>query len=104
MGNSGEKNGEHYGLGHWLLHSLKPAPTMYSSTRTTERSAFSGHSADSEQCLHKIQTSKFGEFISPRGGSDLFKVYFKFHKILFTGYLGMANLWILNQWQYIMHY
>ena len=30
-------------------------------------------------------------------GSGLFIVYFKFHKILFTGYLVMARLWILNQ-------
>ena len=30
-------------------------------------------------------------------GSGWFIVYFKFHKILFTGYLVMARLWILNQ-------
>ena len=46
------------------------------------------------------KTSKFGEIIFPRwSGSGLFKVHFKFHKILFTCYWVMAYLWILNQGQ-----
>ena len=38
-------------------------------------------------------------YIPRRSGSGLFKVYFKFYKILFTCYLVLANLWLLNQGQ-----
>ena len=34
---------------------------------------------------------------SGSGLISLFKVYFEFHKMLFTDYLVMANLWISNQ-------
>ena len=36
-------------------------------------------------------------YIPPLSGSGLFKFCCMCHKILFTGYLVMANLWILNQ-------
>ena len=42
------------------------------------------------------QPSKFGEFICHTKVA-LACLKFKFHKILFTGYLVMAYLWILNQ-------
>ena len=39
------------------------------------------------------RTSKFGEIISPRrSGSGLFKVYLKFHKVLFT---FVTMLWLI---------
>ena len=41
-------------------------------------------------------TSKVGEFISSVE-VVLVCLKFKFHKILFTRYFVMANLWILNQ-------
>ena len=36
-------------------------------------------------------------YVLHRSGSCLFTVNFKFHKILFTGYVVMVYLWILNQ-------
>ena len=37
--------------------------------------------------------------IPRRSGPGQFKVYFKFHKILVTAYLVMANLWIFKSIQ-----
>ena len=41
----------------------------------------------------KVLTSKFSEFISLAEMAPVC-LYFKIHKILFTGYLVKINLWI----------